>query len=119
MRLQFPGWSAGVFEVTNGRTTLWWTFRHVRDTYPSAASRAFAIASQTDARNASERLNPTMLTELVERLRPTQQPIGCRHQVIAVPLLHMGELDMEPEFADETKLRRSGDHLVVLDARRC
>ena len=80
LRLQF--WVCGIFEVHDGRITLWRDyfdfFDMVKATLRGVAGLVIAVA-QSDACSrptARSALGPAQSAEFVERLRPTDQAIG-------------------------------------------
>ena len=105
-RVRCKFWVCGVFEVTNGRITLWRiTSTCTRWSRQSSAASSGAFYPPSNRR--SERVGKTNPIGAVDRARRTPATNPAADQFAATRSLRyrccdMGELDMEPEFADET-----------------
>ena len=104
--LQF--WVCGVFEVRDGRITLWrdyFDFLRHRQGTASAALAAMAIPSLRRSLLADQPPGPV---QLVERLRPAEQSVGGTNQLVAVLL------PRHRRTRRRHQLRCRIDHFVVL-----
>ena len=76
----------GVFEVHGGKITLWRDYLDFFDVLVKAPLRALVGLVVPSLSPDDVALRATELTEFVERLRPSGQPIGGAHQLVAIPL---------------------------------
>ena len=79
-------WACGVFEVRDGRITLW------RDYFPlgrhqGPRPRHHRRGGAGPSAQALEPSGPAQLAEFLEGLRPAEQPVGGAGQFVAVALL--------------------------------
>ena len=101
LRLQF--WVCGVFEVHDGRITLW---RDYFDMFDMVKATRVALRRSRCRRSKQASNSPAarQSAQFVERLRPTEQPIGSLDQLGAVALLRRRQTRQLPDrpFADDT-----------------
>ena len=100
LRLQF--WVCGVFEVHDGRITLWRDYFDFFDMFKATLRGLAALWCRRSRRRFRASLTPRQSAQFVERLRPAEQAIGRPGQLGAVALLRQPPARHRRQFAEDT-----------------